>query len=314
MRSVRRGHGRVRGGAVQVITHLLRGRGYGWPLLADRQRYKGRGRRVAGQAFDATWIARQQELQLPVVLPDAGYVAEGDAAGLRSVLDRSAAIAGAAAPLALANWWLYGPGLRLLVAELTDRPVPVALAIEHDEDPLGVRRVLEGVVTLLRAEVTLIPLRCDASALGLLAHGALATAYGSKTSLRHLYPLRDNDGGPTAGRESALWPAGMALHYHDRLHDTVAVTPDDPRWRCSCAVCADQRLDRLDTAMREEIRAHNTASLLDLRSSLVASSAPAGRAAVWSSWCATALRAHEEVSAEAAVLNAPKALQHWRHL
>ena len=31
-------------------------------------------------------------------------------------------------------------------------------------------------------------LRCDPSALGLLANGALAAAYGTRTSIRHLYP------------------------------------------------------------------------------------------------------------------------------
>jgi len=89
-------------------------------------------------------------------------VGQTELKGMRSVLDRSAEIPDAAALLALANWWLYGPGLRLLMSELT-QTVVVALVIEHADDPLGVYRVLSGVVALLRSGVTLIPLRCDVS-------------------------------------------------------------------------------------------------------------------------------------------------------
>lgn len=86
--------------------------------------------------------------------------------------------------LALANWWMYEDGLRLLFHELRDTDVPVALVLEHRNDPLRVTRILHGVVALLQANITLIMLRCDVSALGLIANGALAAAYGSKSSIR----------------------------------------------------------------------------------------------------------------------------------
>jgi hypothetical protein len=91
----------------QAISYL-RGRSFRQPLLADRERYKGNGRLSAGHQFDPDWIGRQRRLHLPVIMPDAGYIAESDVVGLRSVLERSAAIPGAIAPLALASWWLYG--------------------------------------------------------------------------------------------------------------------------------------------------------------------------------------------------------------
>ena len=112
---------------------------------------------------------------------------------------------------------------------------------------------------------------------GLLAHSALAAAYGTRSSIRHLYPVSPGGGGNTKARESALWPAGMALHYRDLLYNAVSASPHDPCWVCSCPVCGGQRLDRLDMAPLEEVRQHNTASLLDIRAEMAA--VPAGQAA-----------------------------------
>jgi hypothetical protein len=102
--------------ALKVIEYL-KGRRYPAALLADRQRYKGKRRKLASQPFDPDWISRQRHLGLPAIIPDAWYVAERDLMGLRLVLQRSAEIPGAVALLPLANWWMYefapadaGPG------------------------------------------------------------------------------------------------------------------------------------------------------------------------------------------------------------
>jgi hypothetical protein len=240
----------VSGAQALKVIQYLRGRRYAGALLPDRQLYKGKRRKLAGQPFDPDWIMRQRSLGTAAIIPDAGYVAERDLRGLRLVLRWSAAIPGGVALLALANWWMYGEGLRLLLAGLRDTDVPVALVLEHPKDPLGVLRILQGVVALLRADVTLLMLRCDVSAVGLIAHGALAAAYGSKSSVRHLYPVPkpDGGGGGARGKESVFWPAGTALHYRDLLYDAVTASPRDPRWICRCEVCHGARLERFDAA------------------------------------------------------------------
>ena len=253
--------------ALRLIEYL-QGRGYPEALLADRQRYKGKRRKLACQPFDPDWILWQRRLGLPAIIPDAGYVAEHDLRGLRLILQRSAEIPGAVALLALANWWMSGEGLDLLHDELRRTDVPVALVLEHRDDPLGVYRILEGVVSLLRAGVTMLMLRCDVSALGLIAHGALTAAYGSRTSLRHLYPVSNGGGGNNNAKESAFWPEGTALHYRDLLYDAVTADPRSPWWTCPCLVCNAKRLDRLSTAPPEEVRQHSSACLLDLRAEL----------------------------------------------
>jgi hypothetical protein len=310
----RRGGGLVVSGADALkVIEYMRWRGYPAPLLADRQRYKGKRRKLASQPFDPDWIVRQQRLGLPVIIPDAGYVAEHDLPGLRLVLRRSAEIPGAVALLALANWWLYGDGLRLLRAELRDRRMPVALVLEHRDDPLSVLRILQGLVALLRDGVTMVVLRCDPGAAGLIAHGALAAAYGTRSSLRHLYPVSDGGGGNSNARESAFWPAGMALHYRDLLYDAVSASPQDPCWECSCQVCEGKRLDRLGMAPVEEIRQHNSASLLDLSAELAGVPA-AGRPRWWARRCRDAQLAHAVAGAGPVALTCPKSLAWWQQI
>jgi hypothetical protein len=292
------------------VIEYMRGRGYQSPLLPDRQRYKGKNRKLAGQPFTPNWISRQRSLGLPAVIPDAGYVAAHDLPGLQSVLARSSAIPGAIALLALANWWMYDDGLQLLRQELRGVAIPVAIVLEHKNDPLSVQRILEGLVTLLRDGNTILVLRCDVSAVGLLANGALAAAFGSKTSIRHLYPVTKGGGGNPASRESAYWPEGTALHYHDLLYDAVSASPQDPRWECWCAVCRGRRLDRFGFST-EEIRQHNSASLLDLRDELTAVSA-AYRPRWWKSYCRDAQLAHASVDTGPVALSCPQSLIRWQ--
>jgi hypothetical protein len=298
--------------ALQAIEYL-KWRGYPAALLADRQRYKGNRRRPASQPFDPDWISRQQRLGLAAIIPDAGYIAAGDRHGLRLVLQRSAEIPDAVALLALANWWMYDDGLTLLIAELRAADLPVALVLEHRADPLSVHRILYGVVALLRAGITMLMLRCDPSALGLLANGALAAAYGTRTSIRHLYPVSSGGGGNRKARESALWPAGMALHYCDLLYDAVSASPHDPCWVCSCRVCDGKRLDRLDMAPFQEVRQHNSASLLDIRSEMAGVPA-ADRPQWWAERCRHAEMAHTAVDAGPVALTCPKSLTLWQQI
>lgn len=300
----------VSGAEALKVIEYLRGRGYPAPLLADRQRYKGKRRKLACQPFDPGWISHQRRLGLPAIIPDAGYVAKHDLSGLRLVLQRSAEIPGAVALLALANWWMYGEGLRLLQAELRQTDVPVALVLEHRDDPLGAYRILQGVVALLRDGVMMIALRCDVSALGLIAHGALAAAYGSRTSIRHLYPVSSGGGGSSNTKESAFWPAGTALHYRELLYDAVTASPHGSCWECWCRVCSGNRLDRLSLSLIEEVRQHNSASLLDLRTELAGISS-ASRPQWWTHRCREAQLAHAAVDAGPVALACPKSLIWW---
>ncbi|WP_125618250.1 hypothetical protein [Actinomadura sp. WAC 06369] len=290
---------------------FLKDKGCTAPILVDRQAYKGKNRRPASAQFDLNWLHRQRELELPLIVPDAGYVAAGDVRGLRSLVRHAGDIENGLILLPLTDQWLYGTGLRTLLTALEGATAPVAIILEHQNDPMGVRRIFSGVLSLLRSGIKLLALRCDVSALGLLAHGAVAAAFGNTSSLRHLYPVKDGGGGFGQRREAALWPAGLALHHTDKIYDSVAAAPEDDRWRCTCRVCQGRRLDRLDHALPEEIRRHNIAALLDARRAIMAHPAGRARRNAWRNMCGTAVRHHLELSAGPVALNVPRALQHW---
>jgi hypothetical protein len=158
----------------------------------------------------------------------------------------------------------------------------------------------------------MLVLRCDVSALGLIAHGALTAAYGSRTSIRHLYPV-SNGGGGGSGRESAFWPGGTALHYRDLLYDAVSASPHDPCWECWCRVCDGKRLDRLSISPIEEVRQHNSASILDLRAQL-ADISSANRSQWRTRRCRDAEVAHAAVDAGPVALACPKSLIWWQQV
>lgn len=290
---------------------FLKNNGYTAPLLVDRQVYKGKKRRPASAPFDVNWINRQRELEVPLVVPDAGYVAEHDVQGLKSLVQRASDIENGLILLPVANRWLYGAGLQTLLSALKDVTAPVAMVLEHRDDPMGVDRIFFGMLSLLRSGIKLVALRCDVSALGLLAHGALAAAFGSRSSLRHLYPVTNGGGGSGPRREAALWPAGLALHHTDKVYDLVSARPDDDQWRCTCQVCQGSRLDRLDAASGEEIRRHNIAALLDTRRVIMAHPAGQPRRSAWRRMCVDAMSCHLELSAGPVALSAPRALSNW---
>jgi hypothetical protein len=88
-----------------------------------------------------------------------------------------------------ARWFAAPPVYEALAREINKYDVPVAVVIEHESDPFGVRYVVTGFLELLDAvRVPVLLLRSDVSALGALCHGAHAAAIGTTSALRHLYP------------------------------------------------------------------------------------------------------------------------------
>jgi hypothetical protein len=167
--------------SLSVARWLLDAKGYSRPILLDRGFYAGSKRRFAANEFDSNWISRQRELSLGAVLPDAGYIAEGDESGLASILDRTTQLGERAiAPLGLHLSWLNAKkGLNTLIEKVTETGIPVAIALEHAKDPLSVGYAHQGLLTLLDTGVPVILLRCDVSAIGALCFGATAAAVGT---------------------------------------------------------------------------------------------------------------------------------------
>ncbi|GAB3971562.1 hypothetical protein V1634_08770 [Plantactinospora veratri] len=278
-------------------------KGYDRPLLLDANRYGGNGRLPAATPFNPDWLARQRDLGLPV-LTDSGYVGPDDLDGLVAILGRTAMIDDAIALLPLHLSWLRMPGARdALLRQVRAFAVPIALVVEHQADPFGVRGVVDGLIELLNCEVPLLVLRCDISALGALCCGAVAAAVGTRAALRHLYPMV-----PTQSRRRRSPPAPSVVVSgclsYKRL-STVARTkrqhPDSNLWWCGCSTCEGRDLDWIlhrPEWMREKLSfQHSLDAVLELREQLVGPD-PRQDPLTWRARCANAAYRRREVGWE----------------
>ena len=297
----------------------------GRPLLVDAARYTGGQRLFAADEFDQRWLAAQRAAGL-AVLTDSGYLGEGDEKGLLSVLHRAADLAAArpggdvVAMLALHPWWLHpAGGLDRLLHHVAAVGVPVAVALEHAKDPLGVGATLHGMLALLGVGVPVVGLRGDVSALGLLAHGAWAAAVGTRTRLRHLYPMTRPGGGPPRTPSVATVVRELLAYVTvGKILAAVQRNPDDSLWQpCSCRACRARQLDWIARLPDEETQqraafAHTLETLFDLRDDLLARPHRADRQVSWQQHCSNALARYDQLLREdRQPWDRPPALRHW---
>lgn len=285
------------------------------PMLVDASRYTGARRLMASEPFDPSWLDAQREARLPV-MTDSGYVAEGDGPGLSSILRRAIELGDVIATLPLSPWWLSpSGGLPALLEHVHEAGVPIAVAMEHPGDPLGVARTLRGMLGLLDVGVPVIQLRCDLSGLGLMCHGAWAAAVGTRTSLRHLYPIKKR-GGPVR-RASVATVVRECLSFIgvDKIARAVQKDPENSLWAaCTCQVCAGRQLDWIAqlTEREQQERAafgHALEMLFDLRDHLLRT--PADRPQSWRAHCDAARCRYDELEAAGFDWKRPPALNSW---
>lgn len=290
----------------------------GTPLLVDAGRYAGSKRRLAAEPFDPLWLKWQREAALPVV-SDSGYIGENDVDGLISVLGQARALGDVIATLPLHGGWLdRARGLQCLLDQVHAAGVPIAVALEHRGDPLGVARSMDGMLALLRVGVPVVQLRSDVSGLGLMCHGAHAAAVGTSTSLRHLYPI--TTGGGAGGRPasiSTVVQGCLSFVAIDKIALAVQADPDDSLWTaCVCPSCKGRQLDTIAQAPEHERPArafgHALHTLFDLRDHLVGRTPDQiARQTSWREHCGSALARYEELDHAGQAWTVPPFLRNW---
>ncbi|WP_433353414.1 hypothetical protein ACQPYV_23085 [Micromonospora saelicesensis] len=301
----------------QAARHLREHNNFRQPLLLDAARYAGANRVAARTPFNGTWIRDQRNLGLPV-LTDSGYVGEGDEAGLRDILRRAAEIKSAIALLPLHISWLRSaPALDTLLSSVEQAGVPIAVILEHDKDPLGLKNMVRSLLRLLNCPVPVMLLRCDVSALGALCMGALAAAVGTSTSLRHLYPMKDGGGGGGHDPQiAAMVKECLAYISVDKIALAAQADPDDGLWQCACEACHSRPLGQLAIhPWPEQERLafeHSLEVLLDLRDELLPhGSTRAARTESWRAKCWNAQVRHYEVESNTDKWEPPPFLGGW---
>jgi hypothetical protein len=313
----REGSGLVISGTNAVASCKMTWRNaFSRPVLTDRRRYAGNARHRGTEPLSDAWLSDQKTANVTAILSDSGYIGERDERALKSVLYQTArAGAQVVAVLPLHISWL-GSGVACLTREVNEHGVPVALVLEHKNDPLGTQWAVRGLVEFLRrAEVPVSLLSSDVSSLGGIAFGAVWSAVGVRSKLRHLYPAGSSFSvNPSL---SALVRPMLSMVSVQKIAEAWARTQEDPDWvqdiwTCTCWVCQSRTLDWLATASTVEVNAHTFGLLADMRDGLA--SLPGGwvRARSWTSKCRAAISRYEQLRMDQRVgWTTPGYLRSW---
>ena len=157
-------------------------------ILVDPAVYGASAATDSGPLFDYDeWLTRQQAAGVPLILTDTPRIRNDDRSALRKALERWAAIDDPTlVVLPIEPWWLR-EGLPHLTEEVRAAGRPVAIVLLHQYNGLDTARAIAGLLTFI-AEVEPLPvvlLRCDISAVGMVAHRAFASFVGWSANTRH---------------------------------------------------------------------------------------------------------------------------------
>lgn len=263
-------------GLLTTAAYLVRQRRFDNPLLLDAARYAGQHRLPASAPFNPRWLRRQRELGLPV-LTDSGYIDSGDEAGLASILRRAAVMPDTIAVLPLHLMWLRDRlHLTLLTGYVRDAGVPVALVLEAQHDPFGLRGAVPGLLEVLGCGIPTLLLRSDLSSLGALCNGAVAAAVGTVASLRHLAPRESGarrSGPPGPRPPSTVFRPTLSYRRISAIARAKRGHPDPHLWACECRVCDGRDVDWMASLPEREREVpafeHAIRVLFDLRDELL---------------------------------------------
>ena len=309
--------------APQRIAELRR-HGFTAPLVIDAAAY---GHAYA--RFDAPFdhdeglypvtltehLDRQREAGADIALTPTLLIGRDDIGSVVSVLNATARLArdDTVAVLPLTADWFRPTAYPLLRQALKDIPVPTALVLAADRDPLDAPSAPERLRRLLDETPGLCLLRTDLAAFEAVTRGAGFASIGVTASLRHAWiPEADPKKRRGPPQPSVYVPELFRWIRADKLHAMFANTAAPP---CRCPVCHGRRYDtytsRTDgqAAERHAIACWNTL-LTELRDTVQ----PAYRKAWWYNKCRDAVGGYRRWSSRwrsTSELKIPAALRFW---
>lgn len=257
------------------------------------------------------WSERQRELDVAELISPGSWVPAEDADELARSVDREAKwvtdVGGDRLSLAVHGWWLQH-GIEELVTTISAAGIPVAIAFGDRYDPLRSARAVDGFVALVSALADVAVLRCDIGALGAVAHGAALGAFGTSSTVRHVFPPGERGFGPQTRSPSVFVPTLLAF----KLGETLDEWPREASPTCHLACCEGRALRRFnDPQTRAAASTHNRIAICGVVDHVLAQ--PSERRAVtFRSLCQDAIVAYAEMSGRARRrLAAPAQLKAW---
>ncbi|MEV5978572.1 hypothetical protein [Streptomyces sp. NPDC052114] len=213
--------------------------------------------------------------------------------------------------------WLRTPNdVDYLIAELSDLPHIKALALGAAKNPLAAKGAATGLRRLISSLQRVALIRTDLAGLDAYAHGALFTAIGMQTMMRHVRkPGSGGSGGRRPNRYTTmvLHPQLMDYYRVETLRDLYGRRSEP---LCHCTVCGGASLLRFDHNARdqEEANRHNIATWLPWADHLQRTAPGAARKSAWQQLCHDARNAHQELREDLSkpgALETPRWLKVW---
>ncbi|MFT3834958.1 MAG: hypothetical protein QM711_16850 [Micropruina sp.] len=276
-------------------------------ILLDANCYSGKGRRVDTR-LNPHWVTAQRRAGLRAQLTDSPYLPAGDRDALTAILGQASRLGdGTVCVLALPLDWVTRD-VEFLAEVINREGVPVALALEHAKDPLGVAKAVTGLAHLLdTSRVKIGMLRSDLSVIGAVAFGASWGAVGATSALRHIYPIKEGGGGRPA-TISALVPSCMAYRSLEMIAAGIAASPDNEiPWRCSCRFCTGLTIEPI--ASSAAAYRHSLAAIALLGERVLMGPSVLARKHTWLQTCNHAQTVNLDISATTGMNWEPPAFQ-----
>lgn len=263
-------------------------------ILVDRNLYSGRSRKYGGEGLDAQWVKDQHEFMgLPWALTDSGFCSTR--AQVRDLWNSARRLPGRVIVALPIPTSLLTDHTDDLIDLIREGERPVALMLQHKEDPFSVPGVVSALLKMLsECPEGVSLLRADASTLGALAHGVQLAAIGTTSGYRHIYPPSNGGFQPPL----SIFIPGLLRYSREHLFAAAYLAdPASGLWRCPCWFCGHRDLTWI-TARHPSLWAdaayqHAAAALAMLGADLTHH--PDGPARRWQVLCQEAARRHHEL-------------------
>ncbi|WP_327333100.1 hypothetical protein [Streptomyces anulatus] len=321
--------------AARTAQRMRRDEGYSGVLLADPARYESEPateeapfpeNEPAGFFMNdplEVSLSRQRAAGVTAPITPTGYIQAEDSDALRAAVRRMVELGDPsvifAVPVDVA-WLRNEESTRQLIGFLQMVRGPKAIMLGGQMDPLARYAKAVSHLRMLIAEVPDAALvRADLAAFGALASGALFTAFGGSSGLRHIVApgekaqtSRKGGGGPTAPH--VLHPELMDFYLGDNLADKYGGAPAPI---CECYACEGRSLDIFTSnhaPLPAQAAAHNIAVLMGWLRDLCAIPAGTERERWWHNRCRSAVDQYPLVNAtlrQPGAFKVPEQLNRW---
>jgi hypothetical protein len=289
-----------------TLARRLRNHGYRGILMWDPENYGISLSQQAPQLLpddEERAVTNQRALGVDAFLAPTMMPARDDPDAIKKLLDLGQRFVTAAelvdkripsfVTLPLSGLWL-GSQSGHLVKDVADAGLPVALVLAATGDPLQRAAAIRTVLSVIEAAPLAIGLRCDLSAIGAVACGALAGAIGASSTYRHLYLPRKGSS-QTIDRDGHVLVPGLSTWLKratlGRLDKNLEAL------RCHAPICGGRSVYRFlgsDPSTRREAEVHAVEWWAELARQVLAPDNREQRVDRWQQHCLNSLSAFEE--------------------